>query len=288
MTRVQAFLHSARGWRARRDAPPDAAARSLRRRLARYDQPLPHSLDAGYDHFYFGHIGGGLGRHLAAAMRGAGMDASYVGEADTEALRLAGATCSGKECLPYQLIWGTLARFLRDAAPAADGEKVMFLSAGSGFQACRAHLFPLAQQLVLDELGRRVDVADFSLVTSNVRMMPVVWTALVAVDLLNMLRFHTLAEERERGAADALFEAYSTELERRLEQPRPDAGLAGNIAGAVRFCGEVEELLARASRAFLELPRTPVAGAARRVPVRRHLPARGRVGQRRPAAQARR
>ena len=126
----------------------------------------------------------------------------------------------------------------------------MFLSAGSGFQACRAHLFPLAQQLVLDELGRRVDVADFSLVTSNVRMMPVVWTALVAVDLLNMLRFHTLAEERERGAADALFAAYSGR-----------AGAPPGAAPARRRPGRQH----RRGRAFLRRDRG-AAGAAPRAP----------------------
>jgi predicted nucleotide-binding protein (sugar kinase/HSP70/actin superfamily) len=270
VTRVQAFLHSVSGWTAGRggaagdgeagghgvaEAAGAATRSATRGRLARYDGPLPHSLDEdGYDRYFFGHIGGGLGRHLAAAMRGAGLDAAFVGEADAEALRCAGAACSGKECLPYQLIWGTLARFLQDEGPRLDGRRALFLSAGSGFQACRANLFPLTQQIVLDRLGEDVDVADFSLVTSNLRMMPVVWTALVAVDLLNMMRFYNLAAERERGAADGLFAAYSERLERMLEQPRPDAGLAGNVAGAYRFLDEVERLLAEAAAAFREQP----------------------------------
>jgi len=270
VTRVQAFLHSVRGWRA---AQTDAVQgtsegrRSIAQRLERYDRPLPHSLDQdGYDRFFFGHVGGGLGRHLAAAMRGAGLDATYVGEADAQALRVAGAVCSGKECLPYQLIWGTLARFLEDEGAGLDGHKALFLSAGSGFQACRANLFPFTQQLVLDRLRQPVDVGDFSLVTANARMMPVVWTALVAVDLLNMLRFYSMATERERGSADRLFASYSARLEHMLEQPRPDAGLAGTVAGALRFCGEVEQLLARASSEFLTLPRNAsLAGGVRDV-----------------------
>ena len=179
----------------------------MQARLARLDRRLPHSLDAGYDRFYFGHVGGGLGRHLAAAMRGAGFDASYVGEPDAAALRAAGAACSGKECLPYQLIWGSFARFLDEEATRLDGKKALFLSAGNGFQACRANLFPLTEQISLERLGLsdRVEVADFSLVTGNVRMMPIVWIALVAVDLLNMLRFYSLADEAEPGASDALF-----------------------------------------------------------------------------------
>src|SRR5450756_3074863 len=79
VTRVQAFLHSVRAWRA------DGHGTLPASRLARFDRPLPHSLDAGYDRFFFGHLGGGLGKHLAAAMRGAGFDATFVGEPDAAA-----------------------------------------------------------------------------------------------------------------------------------------------------------------------------------------------------------
>ena len=207
----------------------------------------------------FGHVGGGLGRHLAAAMRGAGYDASYVGEPDAAALRAAGAACSGKECLPYQLIWGSFARFLDEEAAQLDGKKALFLSAGNGFQACRANLFPLTEQISLERLGLgdRVEVADFSLVTGNVRMMPVAWTALVAVDLLNMLRFYSLADEAEPGASDALFAEYSDRLEAMLEQPRPDAGTG-------RQRGRGLPLLRPRSRSCSRRPPRALPGAAAR------------------------
>ena len=292
VTRVQAFLHSVRRWRdasaevageraaataaSAADEPVSAAAAvpaehatsraRLQARLERLDRRLPHSLDAGYDRFVFGHVGGGLGRHLAAAMRGAGFDATYVGEPDAVALRAAGAACSGKECLPYQLIWGSFARFLAEEAPHLDGEKTLFLSAGNGFQACRANLFPLTEQISLERLGLgdRVEVADFSLVTANLRMMPIVWIALVAVDLLNMLRFYSLADEAEPGASDAVFRVCSERLEALLEQPRPDAGTAGNVAGAFRFCAQVEELLGDAARLYRRLPRDPARSGSLR------------------------
>jgi activator of 2-hydroxyglutaryl-CoA dehydratase/predicted nucleotide-binding protein (sugar kinase/HSP70/actin superfamily) len=257
VTRVQAFLHSVRMWRA-------GGARTLSiSRLARFDHPLPRSLDAGYDRFFFGHLGGGLSRHLAAAMRGAGYDATFVGEPDAAALRAAGAACSGKECLPYQLIWGSFARFLEDEAPRLEGRRALFLSAGNGFQACRANLFPFTEQVALERLGLgdSVEVGDFSLVTGNARMMPVAWIALVAVDLLNMLRFYHLATERERGASDALFALFSDRLEAMLEQPRPDAGLAGNVAEAARFCTEVEALLGEAAGRFREQPVSDIRAA---------------------------
>ena len=289
VTRVQAFLHSVRRWRetaangaasvapagaveagasaaAGRAAARDATGAGLQARLARLDRPLPHSLDAGYDRFFFGHVGGGLGRHLAAAMRGAGYDADFVGEPDAAALRAAGEGCSGKECLPYQLIWGSFARFLAEQAPRLDDRRALFLSAGNGFQACRANLFPLTEQIALERLGfgDRVEVADHRLVTGNVRMMPVAWTALVAVDLLNMLRFYSFADEAEPGASDTLFEEYSARLERMLEEPRPDAGAAGNVAEAFRFCARVEDLLREAAGGYRVLPRDPPMGAGLR------------------------
>jgi predicted nucleotide-binding protein (sugar kinase/HSP70/actin superfamily) len=274
---VQAFLHNVRchhvpphqsvpAEAVGRTAAHDATGAGMQARLARLDRRLPHSLDAGYDRYYFGHVGGGLGRHLAAAMRGAGFDASFVGEPDAAALRAAGAACSGKECLPYQLIWGSFARFLSEEAARLDGKKALFLSAGNGFQACRANLFPLTEQISLERLGLgdRVEVADFSLVTANVRMMPIVWIALVAVDLLNMIRFYSFADEAEPGASDALFADFSGRLEAMLEKPRPDAGTAGNLAGAYRFCGEVEGLLGEAAAAYRQLPRDAAKSAALR------------------------
>ncbi len=107
-------------------------------------------------------------------------------------------------------------------------------------------------------------MADFSLVTGNLRMMPVVWIALVAVDLLNMMRFYHLAAEKERGSSDALFRRYSARLVSMLEEPRPDAGPAGNLAAAWRFCAEVEALLGEAAVRYRELPKEPARTAGLR------------------------
>ena len=138
--------------------------------------------------------------------------------------------------------------------------------------------------------GERVDVADFSLVTANAAMMPPVWSALVAVDLLNMLRFYHLAAERTRGDADALFARFSDDLERLMLRERPDWRTRAAVQEAFRSVGEVQALLDEAAAAFrrpADGPR-PRGRPARRLPLRRPLPARRRVGQRRPAAAPRR
>ena len=100
VTRVQAFLHSVRAWRA-----DGGGQRCPPARLARFDRPLPHSLDAGYDRFFFGHVGGGLGRHLAAAMRGAGFDATLRRRARRRraARRRRGLLRQGVPALPAHL-----------------------------------------------------------------------------------------------------------------------------------------------------------------------------------------
>ena len=258
VTRVQAFLHAVRDYREQtsdEDGVPPRAREGAR--LKRYDEPLPHSLAAGgYGKYLFGHLGGTLGRHFAAAMRGRGMDADYVGPPDAASLRAAQEACSGKECLPYQLIWGALADSIDERLEDLDGGRALFLSAGNGFQACRANLFPLTEQLALDRLGwgDRVDVADYSLVTGNAAMMPPLWSALVAVDLLNMLRFHHLAAERTRGDADALFARYSDRLERLMLRERPDWRTRAAIPEAFRTVGEVQTLLESAADAFRRLP----------------------------------
>ena len=86
---------------------------------------------------FFGNIGGTLGRQVAAAMRGYGVEAEFVGSADPEAMRKAQQGCSGKECLPYQLIWGTFTRFLEEKLPELNGAPALFLTVGTGFAACR-------------------------------------------------------------------------------------------------------------------------------------------------------
>ena len=252
VTRVQAFLHSVHGWQGSEHARPAAG-----NRLARYDRSLPRSLErGGYDRYYFGHVGGSLSRHLAAGMRGAGFDARYVGAPDAAALRAAGATCSGKECLPYQLIWGAFERFIGDEVEHLGDGRALLLSAGHGFQACRANLFPLTQQLALEQLGLggRVDVADYSIVSKNLRMMPVAWAALVAVDLLNMMRFYNLVAELSPGATDEVFEEYSDRLEALLERPRTEAGSVAPVVAALRVVPQVEGLVAEAARAFRRQP----------------------------------
>jgi activator of 2-hydroxyglutaryl-CoA dehydratase/predicted nucleotide-binding protein (sugar kinase/HSP70/actin superfamily) len=271
VTRVQAFLHSVHAYQAERAALGDAGADPVSAaRLARYDEPMPHSFDAR-DHdgpIYFGNAGGSLGRQVAAAMRGRGMDAVAVESSNEDSLRRAGDGCSGKECLPYQLLWGSLARFVeQDGRP--DGERALLLSVGNGFRSCRAAVFPLTETIGLERLGvaDRITVGDLSMLTDDLSLTPVVWAAIVANDLLLSMRFYHQADEATRGSADALYEHFAGQLESELERhedgSRADAGgirRAGGIAADVyNVVGRVQRVVSEAAAGYAALPRRAAA-----------------------------
>jgi predicted nucleotide-binding protein (sugar kinase/HSP70/actin superfamily) len=248
VTRVQAFLHAVEGYR----ASGGGASPVETWRLARYAQPPVHSLAAASGtRVLLGTVGGTLGRQVAAALRGRGIEADFVGPTDAEAMRAAQDACSGKECLPYQLIWGGMERYFRERPPQ-DHDRTLFLSVGNGFRSCRANMFPLTIRLGLERLGldARVSVGDLSLLTSDVRTTPVVWGALVAQDLLNALRYYHLAAERSAGDADELFDEYQKRLERELEKRTR----ARAVADARETVGRLASVIGQAAADYSRLP----------------------------------
>ncbi len=311
VTRVQAFLHAVQGYRDARAAAnagaaiasggvsaaddgagPTVAGPVDPHRLERCERPVAVSLRTNRERtFLFGNIGGSGGRFAAAAMRGAGLDARSVGPTSPAALDKARQGCSGKECLPYQLIWGTLADYLDHAGDTIGEGGLVFVSIGRGFQACRANLFPVAQQIQLERLGYdgAVEVADFTLLFEDWSLTSVVWVGSVAADLLNMMRFYhyaSRAPSRRRGRPLPRLRrpprgaAGGAPPDRQGQGPRRRARAAVELRGARRR-GRPR---VRGAVGWRPLRRRAAHGLS----VRRHLPARRRVGQRRAPAQARR
>lgn len=259
VTRVQAFLHAVGDYRASGGGPRAVEPE----RIARLSESPSHSLSEGGGTILFGTVGGTLGRHVAAAMRGRGLKARFTGATDEVTLRIAQEGCSGKECLPYQLLWGSLSRYLRDPANTdwADAEEVTFLSVGNGFRSCRANLFPLATRIGLDRAGHgdRIRVGDLSLLTSDLHVMPAAWAAVVGYDILNALCSYAMAAETRRGDAQALFAASSERLAQELERPATTGGLSGRVADALDVIGRVESVLKEAAQRYARLPQRPDA-----------------------------
>jgi hypothetical protein len=130
----------------------------------------------------------------------------------------------------------------------------VFVSIGRGFQACRANLFPVAQQIQLERLGYdgAVEVADFTLLFEDWSLTSVVWVGSVVADLLNMMRFYHYATEPRRGASDALYHAYADRLEALLAAPRLTGKVKG-LSDARALLSLCEALIAEAARGFAAL-----------------------------------
>ncbi|MBM3147148.1 MAG: hypothetical protein FJ000_04545, partial [Actinobacteria bacterium] len=252
VTRVQAFLHAVEEYRAAGGGPSPVDPG----RLTRYVDPPAHSLLArDADRVVFGTVGGTLGRQIAAALRGRGLPAEFAGATDASTMRAAQDSCSGKECLPYQLIAGGLERYFSEAPASREGS-TLFLSVGNGFRSCRANIFPVAARLALERLGLedRVAIGDLSLLTGDWRIMPVVWAALVTQDLLNAMRYYSMAAERTSGDVDDVFQTWEGVLERELEVPRRADGVRSLVADARETIARIDGVAAGAARAFAAVP----------------------------------
>ena len=191
VTRVQAFLHAVRSYETQKAtgaaagpgpavgvaagvAPTPAAVSTAvgrapaagfaaehepgaEARIDRYDRfPVRNFQEMLDRKVVFGTVGGRIGEAVAAVLRGFGVDAVFAGESGPEVWRLAQEGCTGKECLPYQLIWGSFASFLADRGPEwfAEYERPpLLLSVGLGFQACRATVFHLAEEIATERMG---------------------------------------------------------------------------------------------------------------------------------------
>ena len=313
VTRVQAFLYAVSGYRearaaakagvtatggARGASAPDGGSGALApspvdpHRLERCERPVAVSLRNNRERtFLFGNIGGSGGRFAAAAMRGAGLDARSVGLTSPAALDKARQGCSGKECLPYQLIWGTLGRLpgarrrhdrrgrrrVRQHRPRLSGLPGQPVPGGPADPARAPRLRRRGRGGRLHAALRGL-VADLGGVGRLGGGRPAQHDALLPL--------------RHRAAPRGLRRALP-----RLR--RPPRGAAGG-APADRQ-GQGTERCARAAVALRGAHRrgrarvrgalrwrAPPRRSAHRLSVRRHLPARRRVGQRRAAAQARR
>ncbi len=120
-------------------------------------------------------------------------------------------------------------------------------------------------------MADRITIGDLSMLTDDLTLTPVVWAAIVANDLLLSMRFYHQADEAERGAADALYERFATELEHQLERRDDGAWEAGGVrragsaaAAVLRAIGRIERVVAEAAAAFAALPARAAAEAALR------------------------
>ena len=235
-TRVDAFLDVVRADRAQ-GSPPSVAALTV-----------PHEPEpaAGWKSrtLWIAAMHAIGYRLLAAAFRGAGIDARPLPPEDDASYALGKRCTRGGECLPAPLTLGSFLTQLdeeRRAGRDPERHSALFMPTCSG--PCRFGQYRTLQRLALDRLG----YAGVPIVspTGNNTYYDVepglrerIWEALVASDILFKMRCRTLPYEVTRGDTAQILADWTERLE------------AAISAGPVDW----DETLGLAMRAFLGIP----------------------------------
>ncbi len=250
VTRVQAFLHAVRS----HDRAPSAPAYSALARLeGEHIEPITEVNGA---QVVVLSVAQHYSDHIASVYRSFGVDAISAGPTTGESLALGRQDCSGKECLPYQLIWGGFRRHI-DAAPA-DRQTVLLQATGEG--ACRNCMFTTKDRINLERRGLQDRVTPRPLGAEaelGWSFMGRIWTATLAWDILFQLAAYHRAAERVPGEVDLLVDQFNEELRTLLRRPAGD-GLTRSLT-TTRLMGQARAMVERASRAFAAVGQRPRA-----------------------------
>lgn len=252
-TRVQAFLHAVR----RHDGQPTTVSPE---RMKVFEQlPNPPARSESESRFVVFAFSDWLTPMIAATYRAHGLDAVAAGPNDSESLRKGRSDCSGKECLPYQLMWGSFRKHLdqKQASGEASGEgdgrrEVLVQVTGEG--SCRNCMFSIKDQLNLERVAAGdVAMRDFQLEpTLGVTFAQRLATSLTAWDILFQLVSYHRPLELHPGEADELYQRFCHELESITAHPRRD-GLLGGARAVGSNLRATTALVGRAAEAFAEL-----------------------------------
>ncbi len=248
-TRIEAFLHTVR----KHHGEASPVARGGLRLL----EPIPEKSlgrERGSRLVVFS-IGDGISRIYAATYRSLGFDAVASGPTTAAALVAGRRDCSGKECLPYQMIWGAFRRHL-DAEPPTR-RTVLMQVAGEGL--CRNCMFSIKDRMNLRRSGEQglVDVRHVEMDEPAIgsAAMTNLWGGMVAWDILFQLASYLRPLERAAGQIDRLFEGLVDELVARVERPLGRGVRAG--ADTLRLLGWLHHFVGRACAAFSRASRPP-------------------------------
>ncbi|MBI2059549.1 MAG: hypothetical protein HYT87_07230 [Nitrospirae bacterium] len=243
VTRAQAFLHAVRSHGIR---PIPIAPERLAPMEATKETTIRSRGDSRFVVFSMADRFTSI---MAATYRSFGIDAVASGPNSASTLALGRRDCSGKECIPYQLIWGAFRDHLEKYPPRQP--TVLFQVYGEGM--CRNCMFIVKDKMALERLGLgdRVSVRDIR-PDAAIRsaFLGKLWTGVVAWDLIGQLAAYYRAIERDRGDSDRLYERLCDELQVLLE----GSGINGGFGAAFRgYWKDLLALLDRASAAFADI-----------------------------------
>jgi len=244
VTRVQAFLHTVRQHDGK-SAPIPREWLCLVEPLR--ERPIREERDAK---IVILSVADRLSPVMASAYRAHGFDAVGSGPTDARTLAIGRRDCSGKECLPYQMIWGAFRRHLEENP--TKGRTVLVQAQGQGM--CRNCMFSMKDQVSLERLGVEQEVTVRHLSQEpdlGWSFLWRLWAGVVTWDLLYQLASYHRPLERGDGEVDGLYHSFCDQLEALLERPvrrGPARGL--DVAWDYR---RVLDLVERASHAYADV-----------------------------------
>ncbi|MCP4603659.1 MAG: hypothetical protein GY847_24605 [Proteobacteria bacterium] len=208
ITRIQAYLHSARNYL--KDGKKGMPFKKIKW-LDKFPVHSPQKLESSKISIFT--VGPTMGAHFATILRNRGFDADFSGLTEPDGFKRSRETCSGKECLPYQLIWGSFRKYLDENPPEEGKSTLLFTITGSG--PCRNGMFTLGNELTLRKMGLddKVGLATFGSFSYDRGLFSGIGFSIVITDLLNQMRLHYRPIEHNLGESDQLFNKYMNEVE---------------------------------------------------------------------------
>jgi hypothetical protein len=152
---------------------------------------------------------------IAAAMEAFGVKAVTLPEPDERNILYSNRVTSGTECLPYRVTLGDFMRFYYENGHNLKNVEG-FMSGSYG--PCRLGKYAIEQIRILKDLGFDLPIRttvsnnayrDIGLGSGFERLA---WKGIVAVDNLQKLQWRVRPYEKEKGAADKIFDIYLQKL----------------------------------------------------------------------------
>ena len=159
-------------------------------------------------------------RAIEACFKGIGLKVETLPVPDRDCLRLGRRYTSGKECLPICTTLGSLLQRMQ-SEPDKTRQFTYLMPRAQG--PCRFGIYNLLNQIALDRVKLRDRVQIWSPVESGyfdgleTKVGVVVYAGWVALDFLMAGLLHSRPVENTPGAAQTIYNSYSTRLIQRLE-----------------------------------------------------------------------
>jgi predicted nucleotide-binding protein (sugar kinase/HSP70/actin superfamily) len=157
---------------------------------------------------------------LAAAMRGQGFRAEALPRPDRESVRIGRRHTSGKECVPMTITMGSLLQRIEQDKDN-DERFSFFMPTSTG--PCRFGTYHLLHKIILERLGWKERVRVWSPSNENYfegvppGFASVVFTGVMAADLLLEMLYDARPSEIRKGSAEELYRRACDDLEKTLE-----------------------------------------------------------------------